>query len=90
MISTVKSWNSKLGFGFIVNPVEGKEDIFVHYSGIIGQKPVNLVPGETVEFETELTHRGVKAVQVIRSRQPVGTVSRQAEGRPPYYPQTRE
>jgi len=85
MISTVKQWDGKRGFGFINNP-DGGPDIFVHYSAVMGSRPVNLRSGEQVEFEVEKTDKGLRAAQVIRSRMPVGNVSRQTT----YTPRTRE
>ena len=56
--STVKWFNGKKGYGFIVNP-DGGEDIFVHYSSIVSEQGFKfLQQGADVEFELELEHSG--------------------------------
>jgi CspA family cold shock protein len=47
----VKWFDSKKGFGFILNP-EGGEDIFVHFSEIISDLSYKaLIQDDEVEFE---------------------------------------
>lgn len=49
---TVKWFKSDKGFGFITND-ETKEDIFVHFSGIVGDGYKVLEEGQKVTFDIE-------------------------------------
>jgi CspA family cold shock protein len=62
---TVKWFDSKKGFGFIVGD-EG-EDVFVHFSVIQGDGFRSLKDGEAVTYEVERGAKGLlaKAVQRI-------------------------
>lgn len=57
---TVKFFNQKKGFGFIV-PDDGSKDVFVHLNGI---KVGPLTDGCKVRFETESSPRGPSAINV--------------------------
>jgi len=59
----VKWFNSAKGFGFIVR--EGKEDVFVHYSGIRGEGYRTLEEGQQVEFVVAQGERGPQAQDVV-------------------------
>jgi CspA family cold shock protein len=61
---TVKWFDSKKGFGFIVGD-EG-EDIFVHFSVIQGDGFRSLKDGETVDYEVERGAKGLLAKTVRR------------------------
>ncbi|MGI8859956.1 MAG: cold-shock protein [Rubrobacteraceae bacterium] len=47
---TVKWFSDEKGYGFIEN-VDGSEDVFVHYSEIVGDGFRTLEEGNVVEFE---------------------------------------
>jgi cold shock protein len=55
----VKFFNETKGFGFIT-PNEGREDIFVHSSGLIDRIQEN----DKVQFETERGKKGINAINV--------------------------
>ncbi len=59
---TVKWFDEKKGYGFI-SPQEGP-DIFVHYSGILGNGFRTLTEGDTVEFNIVQGEKGPKAENV--------------------------
>jgi len=60
---TVKWFNGSRGFGFIGR--EGKDDVFVHHSGIQGEGYKNLEEGQRVEFTVEQSPKGPQAVGVV-------------------------
>ena len=59
---TVKWFNNKRGWGFIVK--EDGEDIFVHYSAIKGEGFRSLDEGQRVQFEIENGDKGPAAANV--------------------------
>ena len=59
---TVKWFNNKRGWGFIVK--EDGEDIFVHYSAIKGDGFKSLTEGQRVQFEIEKGSNGPAAANV--------------------------
>ena len=59
---TVKWFNNKRGWGFIVK--EDGEDIFVHYSAIKGEGFKSLDEGQLVQFEIEDGDKGPAAANV--------------------------
>ena len=61
---TVKWFDSKKGFGFLLN-AEGK-DVFVHFSTIEGDGFRSLKDGESVEYEQEQGPKGLLAKNVRR------------------------
>jgi CspA family cold shock protein len=61
---TVKWFDSKKGFGFIINP-EG-QDVFVHFSCIEGDGFRSLKDGEHVEYEQARGEKGLLAQRVRR------------------------
>ena len=61
---TVKWFDTKKGFGFIVN-AEGK-DVFVHFTSIEGDGFRSLKDGEMVEYEQIAGEKGLLAKAVKR------------------------
>ena len=59
----VKWFNDKKGYGFIV-PDDGSKELFVHHSSIQGEGFKTLNEGQEVEFDTENSDKGPKAVNV--------------------------
>jgi len=64
---TVKWFNGDKGFGFI--ETEGSDDVFVHFSAILGDGYRNLNEGDQVEFDVAQDAKGPRAdnVKVIQS-----------------------
>jgi cold shock protein len=60
---TVKWFSDDKGFGFIT-PDEGGRDLFVHFSGILGDGYRSLTEGSKVTYEEESGDKGPKAVNV--------------------------
>lgn len=60
---TVKWFNNKKGFGFIVG-LDSAEDVFVHYSAIQGDGFRTLLKGAVVEYEVERGPKGLHAASV--------------------------
>jgi CspA family cold shock protein len=64
MEGTVKWFNSSKGFGFIGR--DDGPDVFVHYTGIVGEGYKTLKEGDTVEFEIVQGPKGPQAANVTR------------------------
>ena len=60
---TVKWFNSAKGFGFI-EPQEGGNDVFAHYSEIEMEGYKTLSEGQEVEYELEDGPKGPKAARI--------------------------
>jgi CspA family cold shock protein len=60
---TVKFFNSEKGFGFIT-PSNGDEDVFVHYSNVVGTGYRTLEEGQQVEFDVGEGRKGPEAQNV--------------------------
>lgn len=64
----VVKWFSRLkGYGFI-NPDDGEQEVFVHYSAIDGEGYRNLYEGDRVEFELVDRGKGPQAQNVSAKR----------------------
>ncbi len=62
MQGTVKFFNDEKGFGFIGR--EGHDDVFVHYSSIVGEGEQTLEEGQHVEFDITRGAKGDEAQNV--------------------------
>jgi cold shock protein len=62
-VGTVKSFDEKKGFGFIT-PQGGGKDVFVHHSAIKGGGFKVLKEGQSVQFESTKTPKGMQATSV--------------------------
>ena len=62
MQGTVKFFNTEKGFGFIAR--DGGDDVFVHFSNIVGEGFKTLDEGQTVEFEIGEGRKGPEAQNV--------------------------
>ena len=64
---TVKWFDSKKGFGFIIPEEEGADDIFVHYTGIAGDDEgfKTLHDNDEVEYEIGEGEKGPNAINVV-------------------------
>lgn len=66
-------WFSRLkGYGFI-NPDDGGQEVFVHYSAIEGDGYRNLYEGDRVDFELVDKGRGPQA-QAVTAKRSFGSV----------------
>ena len=61
---TVKWFNGEKGYGFI--QVEGGNDVFVHYTAILGDGFRTLEEGQRVEFDIVDGQRGPQAANVTK------------------------
>jgi cold shock protein len=62
---TVKSFSEEKGYGFI-EPEEGGEDLFVHYTSIEGSGFRSLEEGERVSYEPSEGRKGPQAEYVSK------------------------
>ncbi|MBQ1487437.1 MAG: cold shock domain-containing protein [Lachnospiraceae bacterium] len=61
---TVKWFNNQKGYGFISD--ESGNDVFVHFTGIVGDGFKSLEEGAAVEFEVVNGEKGPQAVNVTK------------------------
>lgn len=64
MEGTIKWFNNSKGYGFIGR--EGAPDVFVHYSGIVGEGYRTLQEGDHVRFELVQGPKGPQATDVVK------------------------
>lgn len=76
----VKWFDPKKGYGFIVGP-EG-QDVFVHFSQIMGDGFRSLKDGEKVEYELVEGDKGLQARDVKRAEAPVTEAASQPAAQP--------
>lgn len=62
-VGTVKWFNAEKGYGFIT-PEDGSKDLFVHFSGIVGDGYKSLNEGQKVEYEASQGQKGPQASNV--------------------------
>jgi CspA family cold shock protein len=62
-VGTVKWFDAKKGFGFII-PEEGGDDLFVHHSSIVSEGFRTLNDGQKVEFQATQGKKGMEATEV--------------------------
>ncbi len=62
MQGTVKFFNNEKGFGFISR--DGGDDVFVHFSNIVGDGYKSLDEGQLVEFDVAPGRKGEEAQNV--------------------------
>lgn len=79
---TVKWFDSKKGFGFIV-PDDGSEDIFVHQTAIHAEGFRSLAEGEPVEFSVIQDNSGKTKAENVTG--PMGAYVQGAPRRPRVY-----
>jgi cold shock protein len=64
----VKWFDSRMGYGFVID-AEGR-DVFVHRRIVRQAGRRRLEPGEPVDYEAEVTPRGVKITRLIAGEAP--------------------
>ena len=64
MVGRIKWFNNSKGYGFIGR--EGGPDVFVHYSGIVGEGYRTLQEGDLVSFEIVQGPKGPQGVNVVK------------------------
>jgi CspA family cold shock protein len=60
----VKWFNEAKGYGFI--KLDTGDDVFVHYSAIVGDGFKTLAEGQIVEFELIESQKGKQAANVVK------------------------
>ena len=60
----VKWFSNEKGYGFI--EADDGEDVFVHFTGVVGEGFKTLDEGETVSFEIIEGNRGPQAANVLK------------------------
>lgn len=64
MVGRIKWFNNSKGYGFIGR--ENGPDVFVHYSGIVGDGYRTLKEGDRVSFEIVQGSKGLQASNVVK------------------------
>ena len=63
MKGTVKWFNNQKGYGFISD--ESGNDVFVHFSAIVGEGFKSLAEGQKVTFDTETDPKNSKKLRAV-------------------------
>ena len=63
---TVKWFNDSKGYGFIT-PIDGSEDVFVHFTAIMAEGFRSLAQGQEVQYEVVNGDKGLQAREVQSS-----------------------
>ena len=61
---TVKWVNAEKGYGFITG--EDGNDVFVHFSAIVGEGFKSLDEGQAVTYDLQQGNRGMQAANVVK------------------------
>jgi len=61
---TIKWFNDSKGYGFVGR--ENGPDVFVHYTGIVGDGYRTLKEGDNVDFEIVEGEKGPQAAEVVK------------------------
>jgi CspA family cold shock protein len=83
----VKWFNNAKGYGF-VRPDAGGEDLFVHYSYILGEGYKSLKAGQEVTFDLKEAPKGAHAINVVLGEIEIGQApfeSNQPQAQPASY-----
>jgi CspA family cold shock protein len=64
VVGEIKWFNSSKGYGFIGR--ENGPDVFIHYSGIVGDGYRTLKEGDRVSFEIVQGSKGPQAANVVK------------------------
>lgn len=62
MKGTVKWFNNKKGYGYIIG--EDEKEYFVHYTNIVSEGFKTLKENQEVTFDTTSTEKGIMAINV--------------------------
>ncbi|MHA8110011.1 cold-shock protein [Lactobacillaceae bacterium Melli_B4] len=62
LIGTVKEYDPKKGFGYIKEA--DKNELFVHFSAVVGEGFKTLTPGEKVQYVVVQGQKGPQAAKV--------------------------
>ena len=61
---TVKWFNAEKGYGFITG--EDGNDVFVHFSAIVGEGFKSIDEGQAVTYDLQQGNRGMQAANVVK------------------------